>query len=100
VKVKPPMADLEQDEARKVYEQQGIDVSTLAARVRHIREACFGGKRIVIFSGGAAKGTDAVLEEIRGLAEGGAFGSIVGRNAFQRPHDEAVKLLHDIQDIF
>ncbi len=100
VKVKPPMADIEQDEARKVYEKQKIDVSTLDARVKHVIQSSFNGKRIVIFSGGAAKGTDEVLEEIRGLAKGGAFGSIVGRNAFQRPHDEAVKLLRSIQDVF
>ena len=47
----------------------------------------FGGKRIVIFSGGEAKGTDAVLAEVRELAAGGSFGSIMGRNAFQRPRD-------------
>jgi class I fructose-bisphosphate aldolase len=100
VKVKPPTEHIEQDEARKVYEQAKIDVSTLEKRVAHVVKSAFGGKRIVIFSGGATKGTDAVLEEIRGLAKGGANGSIVGRNAFQRPHDEAVKLLHQIMDTF
>jgi class I fructose-bisphosphate aldolase len=100
VKVKPPTEHIEQDEARKVYEQAKIDVSTLDKRIAHVVKSSFDGKRIVIFSGGATKGTDALLEEIRGLAKGGAYGSIVGRNAFQRPHDEAVKLLHDIMDAF
>ncbi len=63
-------------------------------------QSAFDGRRIVIFSGGPAKGKDAVLEEIRGLAEGGAFGSIMGRNAFQRPKDEAIALLHEVMDIY
>jgi class I fructose-bisphosphate aldolase len=100
VKVKPPKPFLEQPEAKKVYEKQQIPIGTLAERVRHVVQASFGGKRIVIFSGGEAKGTDEVLAEVKGLADGGAFGSIMGRNAFQRPKAEAVKLLNDIQDIF
>jgi len=68
--------------------------------VRHVVQSAFNGKRIVIFSGGEEKETPALMEEIRGLKEGGAFGSIMGRNAFQRPHDEAVKLLRDVMDVF
>ncbi|MFN3241602.1 MAG: class I fructose-bisphosphate aldolase [Planctomycetota bacterium] len=100
IKVKPPTADIEQDAARKVYEAEGIPVSTLAERTQHVLQAAFGGRRITIFSGGAAKGTDAVLEEIQGLADGGAFGSIMGRNAFQRPLPEALELLKSVQDIY
>jgi len=100
VKVKPPKAFLEQAEAKKVYEKQQIPIGTLAERVKHVVQSAFGGKRIVIFSGGEAKGTDEVLAEIKGLADGGAFGSIMGRNAFQRPKADAVKLLNDIQDIY
>ncbi|MGB8328818.1 MAG: class I fructose-bisphosphate aldolase, partial [Polyangiales bacterium] len=82
VKVKPPTELIFQDAAKKSYEK--IPIGTLAERVRHVVQAAFNGRRIVIFSGGAAKGTDAVLEEIREIAKGGGFGSIVGRNAFQR----------------
>jgi class I fructose-bisphosphate aldolase len=96
----PPTADIEQDAARKVAEAEGIPVSTLAERTQHVLQAAFGGRRITIFSGGAAKGTDAVLEEIQGLADGGAFGSIMGRNAFQRPLPEALELLKSVQDIY
>ena len=98
VKVKPPTEHIELDANRKAYE--GIPVSTLAERVRHVVQSAFDGKRIVIFSGGAAKGADDVLAEIRGIKDGGGFGSIVGRNAFQRPHDESVKLLKSIMDIY
>jgi fructose-bisphosphate aldolase, class I len=100
VKVKPPKDFLEQAEAKKVYEKQGIPTKTLAERARHVVQSCFNGKRIVIFSGGEAKGTDDVLEEVRGLATGGAFGSIMGRNAFQRPRAEALQLLSSVMDIY
>ncbi len=100
IKVKPPTAHIEQEAARKVYESERIPVKTLAERVRHVVQSSFGGRRVVIFSGGEAKGKDAILEEIRQIAEGGGFGSIVGRNSFQRPRTEAIDLLHEIMDIY
>lgn len=99
IKVKPPTDHIEQDAARKVYEAEGIPISTLPDRIRHVLQSAFNGRRIVIFSGGAAKGREAVLEEIRGIAEGGGFGSIVGRNSFQRAKTEGIELLHDIMEI-
>jgi len=100
VKVKPPSAHIEQAEAKKVYEKEKIPVATLAERVRHVVQSAFGGRRIVIFSGGPAKGKQEILDEIRGLADGGAFGSIMGRNSFQRPKTEAIELLHEVMDIY
>ncbi|MCA8966502.1 MAG: fructose-bisphosphate aldolase, partial [Planctomycetes bacterium] len=100
IKVKPPTDHLEQGAAKKVYEAEKIAIGTLAERTRHVVDAAFGGRRIVIFSGGEAKGTEAVLAEIQGLADGGAFGSIMGRNAFQRPKAEALQLLKSVQDIY
>ena len=100
IKVKPPKDFIEQAEAKKVFEKFGIPTKTLADRVRHVVQSAFNGKRIVIFSGGEAKETAALLEEIQGLAAGGAFGSIMGRNAFQRPHDESVKLLKEVMNVF
>lgn len=100
VKVKPPTAHVAMKEARKVFESEGIPIATLEDRVRHVVRSAFGGRRIVIFSGGAAKGTEDVLKEVRGIAGGGGFGSIMGRNAFQRPNAEAISLLHSVMDIF
>jgi class I fructose-bisphosphate aldolase len=100
IKVKPPSAHIEQDAARKVYEAEGVPLATLADRVRHVVQSAFNGRRIVIFSGGAAQGREGLLEEIRGIADGGGFGSIVGRNSFQRPKTEAIDLLHEIMDIY
>ena len=100
VKVKPPTAHLEQEAAKKVYEAQGIKVSTLADRARHVVQSCFNGKRIVIFSGGEAKATDEILKEVAQLAQGGSFGSIMGRNSFQRPKKEAIQLLRGVMEAF
>ncbi|WP_421875045.1 class I fructose-bisphosphate aldolase [Pacificispira sp.] len=100
IKVKPPTAHLEQPDAKKVYEAQKIDISTLPKRVEHVMQSAFNGKRIVVFSGGAAKGLDGLYEEIRGLRDGGANGSIIGRNTFQRPRDEALAMLDQIIKIY
>jgi class I fructose-bisphosphate aldolase len=100
VKVKPPTEFLEQPEAKKVYEKYAIPIKTMADRVKHVVQSAMNGRRIVIFSGGEAKETDALLEQVHGLADGGAFGTIMGRNAFQRPRAEALKLLSTVMDIF
>jgi fructose-bisphosphate aldolase, class I len=100
VKIKPPKDVIEQPEAKKVFEKFAIPTKTLADRVRHCVESAFNGKRILIFSGGEAKGTDELLEDVRGIAAGGGFGSIMGRNAFQRPRAEAIKLLSAVMEIF
>lgn len=100
IKVKPPTAHIEQAAAAKVYQEQGIKVTTMADRIRHIVQACFNGKRIVIFSGGEAKGTEDLLKEVAEIAQGGGFGSIMGRNAFQRPKKEAIALLHSVMEAF
>jgi len=100
IKVKPPKDFIEQAEAKKVFEKHAIPVKTLADRVRHVVQSAFAGKRILIFSGGEAKGTDEILAEVRGIKEGGGFGSIMGRNAFQRPKAEALKLLDEVMKIY
>ncbi|MEO9190441.1 MAG: class I fructose-bisphosphate aldolase, partial [Acetobacteraceae bacterium] len=98
IKVKPPTAHIGLEAARKAYE--GIDTSTLAKRVAHIMQSAFAGKRMVLFSGGEAKGLDALYEEIRGIHDGGASGSIIGRNTFQRPKPEALEMLSKIIGIY
>lgn len=99
-KVKIPTAHLEQLEARKVYEAQGVPIATLPERIAHVVQCAFNGRRIVIFSGGTETSDDALLEEVRGVQAGGGFGSIIGRNSFQRTHDDAVRLLGQITDIY
>ncbi|HYC00278.1 MAG TPA: class I fructose-bisphosphate aldolase [Candidatus Limnocylindrales bacterium] len=100
VKVKPPTAHVEQAEAKKVYEKEQIPIGTLAERVRHVVQSCFGGRRIVIFSGGAKGADEKVFEECRGIREGGGFGSIIGRNSFQRRKPEALQFLGEVMKIY
>ncbi len=100
VKVKLPSNHLEQDAARKVYEQENIPIATAADRVRHVIQSAFDGRRIVIFSGGAKKGEDAVFDDARAIRDGGGFGSIIGRNAFQRPKADAIKMLNKVMNIY
>lgn len=99
IKVKPPTAHIEIDAARKAMEAAGVKTDTLADRVAHVVQSAFGGRRIVIFSGGAAASTEAVLEENRQTALGGGFGAIMGRNSFQRPYAQAVELLQQVMEI-
>ena len=101
IKVKLPSDHLEQDAARKVYEQYQIPRATMAERVEHVIQSAFNGRRIVIFSGGAKKDDDeAVFDEARAIRDGGGFGSIIGRNTFQREKADAIQLLDGIMKIY
>ena len=101
VKVKLPSANLEVPAAKKAYEQYNIPRNTLTERVQHVVQSTFNRKRIVIFSGGAKKDDDqTVLDEARAIRAGGGFGSIIGRNVFQRPRSEALVLLDGIMQIY
>jgi class I fructose-bisphosphate aldolase len=100
IKVKPPSDRIDLDAAKKVYETQDIDRSTLAARIRHVMQCCFAGKRLVVFSGGEATGTEGFLNEIRQIRDGGASGAIIGRNSFTRPKADALALLDEVIKIY
>ncbi len=100
IKVKPPTDHIEQPEAKKAIESAGFDISSLDKRIAHVMQSAFSGRRIVVFSGGGAKGIDAVYDEIRLIAKGGANGSIIGRNTFQRPRDDALEMLDNIIKIY
>jgi len=100
IKIKLSSEDLELPEAKKVYESESIDIATQAARVRHCMQSAFDGRRIVVFSGGAKKGSDSVYDDARAIRDGGGNGSIIGRNTFQRPRAEALSMLSDLVDIY
>jgi class I fructose-bisphosphate aldolase len=100
VKVKLPSAHLEQAAAKKVYESQSVPVGTQAERVRHVVQSTFNGRRIVIFSGGPTAGDEQVFDEVRAIRDGGGFGSIIGRNSFQRKKTDALKFLGTIMGIY
>ena len=100
IKVKLPTAHLEQAAAKKVYEAEQIPIKTLPERVSHVVQSAFAGRRIVIFSGGAKSEDKTFFEEARAIRDGGGFGSIIGRNSFQRPKAEAIKFLRTVMGIY
>ncbi len=100
IKVKPPTDAVFLDAAKKVYQDQKIDISTMSARIAHVVQSCFNGKRIVVFSGGAAKDLDGIYDEARAIRDGGGNGSIIGRNTFQRPREDALAMLDQIIKIY
>ena len=100
IKVKLSTDHLSLPEAKKVYEQQNIDISTQAARVADVMRSAFNGRRIVVFSGGSKKGTNSVYDDARAIRDGGGNGSIIGRNTFQRERGEAIEMLNKLIDIY
>ena len=100
IKVKPPTANISLEAAKKTYETHKIPKATMAERVAHVVQACFAGKRIVVFSGGEAKDLEGLYTEVKGLRDGGANGSIIGRNTFQRPREQALEMLANIIAIY
>ena len=100
IKIKLSTDHLSLAEAKKVYQDKGIDIATQAARVRHCMQAAFNGRRITVFSGGAAKGADAVYDDARAIRDGGGNGSIIGRNSFQRDRADALAMLGKLVDIY
>ncbi|TAK98075.1 MAG: class I fructose-bisphosphate aldolase [Rhodospirillaceae bacterium] len=100
IKVKLPSDHLDQAEAKKVYEAHNIPRATLTERVAHIVQSCFGGRRIVVFSGGGKKGEDSLFDDAKAIRDGGGNGSIIGRNSFQRPYGDAMTLLGKLIDIY
>jgi class I fructose-bisphosphate aldolase len=101
IKVKPPTPHIEQAEAKKAYEKAAVPISTLAERIRHVVQSAFSGRRIVIFSGGATnESEEALYDEYRAIRDGGGFGSIIGRNSFQRAKPRALEFLSTVMKIY
>lgn len=100
IKVKLPSDYLELDAAAKVYKEEKIDISTQASRVSHVMQSAFNGRRIVVFSGGAKKGAGSVFDDARAIRDGGGNGSIIGRNSFQRPKEDALEMLNTLIRIY
>jgi class I fructose-bisphosphate aldolase len=100
IKVKLPSAKVELPEAQKVYQKYEIPISTLADRVRHVVQSAFNGRRIVIFSGGPSAPDEEFFNEARAIRDGGGFGSIIGRNSFQRRKEDALRFLGAVMAIY
>ena len=71
IKVKIPSEHIEQEAARKVYQECKVPVHSLE-----------------------------VFSEVRAIRDGGGFGSIIGRNSFQRSEPDALKFLDTIMNLY
>jgi|TARA_B100001971_G_C18262462_1_gene588282 class I fructose-bisphosphate aldolase len=100
VKVKMPTSHIEQAEAKKIYTARRVPLATAAERVRHVVQSTFDGRRIIIFSGGAKGDDKKIFDEVRAIRTGGGYGSIIGRNSFQRQKRTALKFLDTIMKIY
>jgi class I fructose-bisphosphate aldolase len=100
IKVKPPTDKMFLDPAKKVYKDHKIPVKTMTKRIEHVVQSCFNGRRIVVFSGGEAKDLKGIYAEAKAIRDGGGNGSIIGRNTFQRPKEDALKMLGEIVKIY
>ena len=95
-----PTSYLEENSTKDAFIKNNIKIGTKIDRVKLIKQSCFNGRRIVVFSGGEAKNDNELLDEVKAIKEGGGNGSIVGRNCFQRPRDKAIKLINNMIDIY
>jgi class I fructose-bisphosphate aldolase len=101
IKVKPPkdQVALPRGEAG-VREVRHPDQDASPTASGHVVQSTFNGKRIIIFSGGEAKDTPAVLDGDPRHPRRRRLRLDHGRNSFQRPKDEALKLLRDVMGIY
>ncbi|HEV8663454.1 MAG TPA: fructose-bisphosphate aldolase [Candidatus Methylomirabilis sp.] len=95
VKVNMPVLDPEKDrEAPKPYNT--LRVSQEEAMERVVRAA---GRTMVLVSGGSKISDADLMEKARIAMDAGATGLIFGRNVWQRPHDEALRISKEIRSL-
>lgn len=99
IKIKLPEFNLHVPETKERLSEQHV-LHDGSQRVAHCMRAAFNGRRIVVFSGGTAKGTDDVFCDAQAIRDGGGHGSIIGRNTFQRPREDALKMLGKLVEIY
>lgn len=100
VKVKLPSDYLALKCVKDTFLKSDIPYSSAKDRVAHVVRACFTGRRMVIFSGGESKDDESLLAEAKAIKGGNGFGSIVGRNFFQRQEHDAKQIIDSMQKIY
>jgi len=78
----------------KPYDTQKFSPEEGVARV-----VASAGKTLVLISGGEKEPDNELLEKARRSFAAGATGLIFGRNTWQRPYDEALKLMRELREI-
>lgn len=102
VKCKLPTGDIEDEEVKTLYQNHRILYrhDNRDTPVANVVRSCFAGRRLVIFSGGASKSVEDVLNDTRDIHQNGGHGSIIGRNCFQRPRFEALEMIRQMIEIY
>ena len=100
VKVKIPSSHFETKKSKQLMMDQNGNYEELADRISFVKKASFTGRRLVIFSGGATKSDNDLIDEVKAIRAGGGDGSIIGRNIFQRPEAEAKVLVKKLMDLY
>ena len=95
VKINMPKLNAEKDAAApKPYNTLQVSQADAARMV-----VSSAGKALVLFSGGDLEGEGDIVQKARLAMESGATGLIFGRNVWQRPYDEALRLSHEMHDM-
>lgn len=100
IKVKLPTEHLDHPDIKIAFESNKVPIKTLEDRVKVVVRSCFNGKRMVIFSGMEMKQANEIVNEAKVISSGGGFGSIIGRNCFQRPYEEAMSMLKEVINVY
>lgn len=100
IKVKLPTAHIANEINRKALGKEIESLNDLSARVKLVMKCCFDSRRMVLFSGGESKTAEDIYNDARAIHAGGATGSIIGRNTFQRPRNEALEMLQKMISIY
>lgn len=95
IKLNVPIFDRKSKEGSpKPYGEMVLEYREAVEKV--VRSA---GRAFVLFSGGSKLGDDDLLDKARLVMEGGATGLIFGRNMWQRPMDEALRMTREVKRI-
>ena len=84
---------------RKLYEEWKELDENEAYRLAVDKVVASAGKTMVLFSGGSKISDDDLLLKARICVEAGATGLIFGRNMWQRPFDEGLKITEQVKQI-
>jgi len=100
IKVKLPSNIFKTESMSQMLSNNSKSYKFLGNRIKHVMHSAFARKRLVLFSGGHTKNEELIYKEIMAIKIGGGNGSIIGRNAFQRPYQKALNLFSNVTNIY
>jgi class I fructose-bisphosphate aldolase len=95
VKLNVPTKSEKDDRMPEAYRELEWDYAEGARRVTASAQ-----NTMVLFSGGSKESETDLMEKARMVMDAGATGLIFGRNMWQRPLDEALRVTADVKELF